>query len=525
MNIFSKFNQNEYNNRLEKILENKTFDEDVKNLLLSMLYKIENGYNDYSKAKVDAQSKDEFMNNILKTIEKDCFEIKVVTPETEEALPLAENKTVCIIEPDDGKILVYANEEDILYSIILMRILQKEIIYKLNNENMDKDSYYKNAIKDFIIKAKCINDIEVIRDFDGWSWNNNLKTDIDIKKNLIYQNIIMAKLNTESPVFYEEKFEQSINSGNEFEKSIFISILSLQALENEELRKHIIVQTDEKLKLMKAMENRKKFLDTITEEKKQINLEIKKIDEILNDQNKLKEEYKIRNSKLPNKEKIFSISHLATRLEKERNEKLELIKQKNKLIEPLEYVKLQEKLEREYNVLNKIIENTESKEKIEEGLINTQKEFLKIYEKNIESYTSKEDWEKVLYQFRYYCLIPISKEKNIYDVKELQRQIEKTINVIIDNCIDKQIITNYSNSISLCYTILKYVFASKIIDFKEISIKINKQKEEKLATNTEYYITVGIYDSKEAEGIFEEQVDNLKLLNVKPNKKINLILK
>ena len=37
MNIFSKFNQNEYNNRLEKILENKTFDEDVKNLLLSML--------------------------------------------------------------------------------------------------------------------------------------------------------------------------------------------------------------------------------------------------------------------------------------------------------------------------------------------------------------------------------------------------------------------------------------------------------------------------------------------------------
>ena len=115
MNIFSKFNQNEYNNRLEKILENKTFDEDVKNLLLSMLYKIENGYNDYSKAKVDVQSKDEFMNNILKTIEKDCFEIKVVTPETEEALPLAESKTVCIIEPDDGKILVYANEEDILY--------------------------------------------------------------------------------------------------------------------------------------------------------------------------------------------------------------------------------------------------------------------------------------------------------------------------------------------------------------------------------------------------------------------------
>ena len=48
MRIFSKLNSNEYNNQLEKILENKTFDESVKNLLLSMLYKIENGYADYS---------------------------------------------------------------------------------------------------------------------------------------------------------------------------------------------------------------------------------------------------------------------------------------------------------------------------------------------------------------------------------------------------------------------------------------------------------------------------------------------
>ena len=51
MKIFSKITSNEYNNRLEKILDNKPFDENVKNLLLSMLYKIENGYNDYIKVK------------------------------------------------------------------------------------------------------------------------------------------------------------------------------------------------------------------------------------------------------------------------------------------------------------------------------------------------------------------------------------------------------------------------------------------------------------------------------------------
>ena len=41
--ILSKLNIDikDYNNELEKILENKLFSYDVKNLLLSMLYKIE----------------------------------------------------------------------------------------------------------------------------------------------------------------------------------------------------------------------------------------------------------------------------------------------------------------------------------------------------------------------------------------------------------------------------------------------------------------------------------------------------
>ena len=65
MRIFSKLNSNEYNNQLEKILENKTFDESVKNLLLSMLYKIENGYADYSIVKFSALPKADFMEKIL----------------------------------------------------------------------------------------------------------------------------------------------------------------------------------------------------------------------------------------------------------------------------------------------------------------------------------------------------------------------------------------------------------------------------------------------------------------------------
>ena len=61
--ILSKFNIDikDYNNELEKILESKLFSYDVKNLLLSMLYKIENAYKDYETVKVEVPSKREYI--------------------------------------------------------------------------------------------------------------------------------------------------------------------------------------------------------------------------------------------------------------------------------------------------------------------------------------------------------------------------------------------------------------------------------------------------------------------------------
>ena len=123
MKIFSKITSNEYNNRLEKILENKPFDEDAKNLLLSMLYKIENGYKDYIKVKYNAISKDQFMEKLLNIIAEECYELNVVTPQTDESKPLENEKTVCIVDVYNGSILVYANEEDILYSLIKMDLM------------------------------------------------------------------------------------------------------------------------------------------------------------------------------------------------------------------------------------------------------------------------------------------------------------------------------------------------------------------------------------------------------------------
>ena len=97
---------------------------------------------------------------------------------------------------------------------------------------------------------------------------------------------------------------------------------------------------------------------------------------------------------------------------------------------------------------------------------------------------------------------------------------------IIDNSIDKELITNFSNSASLCYTILKHIFETKIIDLEEIKIKIkiNNIKEEKYLNEVKNKIAISIYGSKETESIYEETVLNLKQLNVRINKKIPLFL-
>ena len=55
-----------FNNELEHVLENKSFDENTKSILLSILYKVETAYSDYEQVKKDVISKDNFIKRINK---------------------------------------------------------------------------------------------------------------------------------------------------------------------------------------------------------------------------------------------------------------------------------------------------------------------------------------------------------------------------------------------------------------------------------------------------------------------------
>lgn len=518
MNIFSKFNSNEYNNELEQILENKEFDETVKNLLLNMLYKLESGYRDYEKVKPNAVSKEQFMQKILYIVKEECEKIQIVTPKTQESKPLEQSNSISKIDADKGSILVYANEKDLLYSLIKMDESKKFI----NRNKDEKDSYYGKAIKEFLITSRCINDTETIRDFDGWSWNSGLKEQKDIECNLIFQIMLLLNINLNKIII---NYEQNLENEDNFYKQLYINILTIIANNNIETKNEINKELSKKKNMLEIMNDKKKLLNKITQDKKQITNEIKQIDELLNNKEELKREYTKRNSKLENKDKIFSVSHLSDILEKEREEKLEELRSKNKLLEPLEYIKRKSILENEVEILQQVEKNLEDNKQKNNSIINLQVEFLKCFEKQIEKIEERIELEKILYEFRYYCLLPIFENKNIKDIKKLEEYIKNVMNVIIDNCIYKQIITNYSNSISLCYNILKYIFTSKIIDLNEVSIKIINTKKEKTEEGINYYITIKIYDDKDAEETYSEVVNNLNLLNVKLNKKIPFYIK
>ena len=93
--LISKLNIKDYNNQLEKILSKKDFSEEIKNLLLSMLYKIENAYDDYSLVKGGTKTKKETLEEIINIIENDCEKIEIV--KTKESILFQEKHLLIVI--------------------------------------------------------------------------------------------------------------------------------------------------------------------------------------------------------------------------------------------------------------------------------------------------------------------------------------------------------------------------------------------------------------------------------------------
>lgn len=516
--FFSKFK--DYNKELEKILEKKDFSKDTKNFLLSMFYKLDISYNDYSTVKRKSKTKQEYLENILENI-RNSNTIELIKPSDPEFEDFKENG-LYEIDLKLKKIKVIANEIALLSAIFELNDFQIRLKEEYN--------LTRNSMPHLLNMANDMENVEVLRDFNAWSWNILVKEIKDININLVYQilkiaintNIfealqknneftdVIEYINTELMKLYTEKTVEKFIS-----LILKISILIyIEKSENESKRlkeeKEILAEE------LKEIKDKKGYIEKNIIQKKELTKQLKEIDLIINNKELLLQEYEKRNSKLPEYKKIFSVSHLVEKMQKERKKILEKIDLCNKNIEPKIYIENKSKLQKDFNLL-KDINFEKDNNKILKEINKLQKLFIEqIILNKIENSKEKEQIIDCLYEFRYYIHLPYTEEEKVYDIKEFSESIEivkeKIIKKMYDNKIINVISTNERNDIQ----IIKNIFDLKLINLEDIYLEVKKK-------NNMYIIK--IFDEKETlETQIEMNLEFNKKDKIKLNKKIKLFM-
>ena len=513
--FFSKFK--DYNKELEKILEHKKFSEDVKNLLLSMFYKLEISYNDYAIVKKNSKTKIEYLENILNNI-KITNSIELINPDNPDFEKIKENGAFDI-ELKTKKIKVLPNEISMLSALL-----------ELNNFQINLKEQYnliRNSMPYLLNMAYDMENVEVLRDFNAWSWNTLVNEIKDININLVYQSLKIAinqdvfsaiqKYNNYIDVLeYISNELLKLYSKEHVEKFIEliekISILIyIKKSENESKR---LKEEKEVLEIeLKEIKDKRAYIERITEEKKKLTDKVKEIDLILNNKDLLLDEYTKRNEKLSEYNKLFSLSHLAEKLQKERKKLLDKIEIFNQKIQPRTYLEDKNKLQKDFNLLKDI--QFDENDDIYKNIDKLQKKFLQdIFKDKINNAATINEIIDCVYELRYYNFIPYNKEKLLKDIKKYEEDLDKLKQDLIKKLYNNKIINTISTNENNDIEIIKNIFNLKMINLENIYIELLKNEND--------YI-VNFYDEKET---LETQI-NMKLEfnkkdKVRLNKKIKL---
>ena len=299
---------------------------DTKNLLLSMSYKIENSYNDYEKVKQEVLSRNKYMEKLISIIKTKCYEFNTIMPSMPKFDELKDKKFV--IDTEKGAITVIDNEYYALKAITKLPKIEWGIL--------DEYGLLKAPFCKVLTLGSIMHELEVLRDFNGWSWNTNLKEIEDVQCNLIYQCLVYLFENQFLTEWIENKqgmIDYIAIAQNKLEKlygkefSDEVITLICKVIMEYGMNDKIIEKRNYLEEEITLLNDRKGYLENTTLIKKKYRADIDKIDKIVNNKELLKEEYIRRNSVLENKDKIFSIKRLKIILEEERANLLEKIKE------------------------------------------------------------------------------------------------------------------------------------------------------------------------------------------------------
>ncbi len=500
--FISKFNIKDYNNQLEKILSKKTFSENTKNLLLNVLYKVENAYEDYKLVTQDTRTKKEILEEIVNIIEKDCETIEIINEKTSSS------------NIKEKKIITYLNAKKILYEIYQIKSHKFKI---LPTHKMIKSPLEKTLNQGYSIASN-----EIIRDFDGWTWNIEVEEIENLKANFVYQTLRLL-VGTDFLKEWQENGEEDYITkvkdilqdkyGTGLGENLFnviTQIAMINVAESDIKERDKLIKIQEYLQEeYNKLHNKREYLDNIGTDKKQIVKKVKRIDEIMNNDRKLKEEFIIRNEKLDMDHRVFSLSDFAEILEEEREKLINKLNVYNKIMEPLVFVEMRTVVEDSLKLIKEIdLQNLN--EKIYNAKIKELGKLVcKAMELQIDNTQDKENIKRIIYQIRYYTSIYVNKDEQLKDIintNDIQR-------AVITKACKQRYITIFSPDIKQNYEITKNIFQTDIIELEKIYFKFNQNED---------MIILNIYDE---ENIYKTiQCKEITELNVKLNKKIKVFI-
>ena len=507
--MLEKIIKKDRNEELEKILEQKKIDEQAKNLLQGILYKVEASYKDYKKVKGKKQTEEKYVKEIINNIDKKCNKISIVKLSqklTDEEIQKQLDKNKCYVGEE---IISYPIEEKILYAIE-----KKSRHSKILNNKYEETTI---AISDLINTGKNLDRIEVLRDFNGWSWTTINKEIQNIEANLIYQTLQIALgeefldnwcQDKDGIIDYLEQFLEEITSkyGEKIaynQKELLMKIaMANTARENFQFAQNVIEKIEKIDEEINSYENTEQKVVEISNHKKKLLQELNEIEKVLGQNTRLKEEYEKRNEEAPIDKKLFNIRTFKRQIENKKQQLLEQVEYDNYLLNPSNYV--QEKV--------KLIEQKEKlqivqidQEQIEELLIEFIENFLKCFKILIKKTNDEEEIVRLIYQFRYFMLLPFNLEKKIKDVEHLSKSISDVQKKLVQKAIEKKVIEDVP------FEIMKHVFETRIIILEDLYYKITAKSEK-------YYVQ--IFD----ENISEEKFEIIPVEKMKTNKKIKIFI-
>lgn len=191
---------------------------------------------------------------------------------------LKEQNVLALTDEREQRIYAYPTELAILYGVIEIKPKYYYIA---------KNYYYlKEQLQSLLVEGTILNNTEVIRNFNGWSWNLAEDANIDHVANMIYQAIRILidedflkewEQNTSSKIdyIYEMRKELLEYYGKECSRGFYIAMARLVVASSlKKQGKKVKEEYDKVVFAYDSMKNKTEYIYRVSQEKKKITAEI-----------------------------------------------------------------------------------------------------------------------------------------------------------------------------------------------------------------------------------------------------------